>query len=185
MIKLKIALSVLIGTVACTALADDTNTLCTAIGTFEARPDVIIVKGFSNVGSVALDVGSLTLRCKETVDVGTGTRMYGLMFEFADGQNGFHRSLVDDDEVEPLRNAVDYLIKIKDSTTSLQGYEGIFITKAGMRVIAHSDHKEGGAITYLQFYDSLRFRLTPVQMMQFYNIISQAEKNLDALKAAK
>lgn len=183
--KLKIALAVLAGALVCTATAQDTNALCTAIGTFEARTDVIIVKGFSNIGSVELDAGSLTLRCKETVDVGTGTKMYGLMFELEDGQNASHRALVDDDEVDGLLNAVDYLMKIRDSVTSLQGYEGIFTTKAGLRVIAHSDHKEGGALTYLQFCDSARVRLTPVQMSQLYNIISQSEKSLETLKSEK
>ena len=183
--KLKIAVAVLAGALAYTAAADDTNTLCTAIGTFEARPDVIIVKGFGNMGSVALDVGTLSLRCKETLDVGTGTKMYGLMFELEDAQAPSRRSLVDDDEVDSLLSAVDYLMKIKDSVTSLPGYEGIFTTKAGLRVIAHSDHKEGGALTYLQFCDAPRVQLSPVQMMQFYNLLSQAKKSLDALKSEK
>jgi hypothetical protein len=137
------------------------------------------------VGSVALDAGTLSLRCKETLDVGTGTKLYGLMFELEDGQNASRRALVDDDEVDSLLNAVDYLMKIKDSVTPLQGYEGIFTTKASLRVIAHSDHKEGGATTYLQFCDSPRVQLSPVQMMQLYNIISQGKKNLDALKSEK
>ena len=184
--KLKIVLAVLAGALVCTAAtAEDTNSLYTAIGVFEARTDVLLVKGFGHISSVALDSGELSLRCKETQDVGTGAKMYGLSFELEDGQAFSRHALVDDDEVDALLNAVDYLMKVKDTVTPLSGYEAMFTTKAGLRVIAHSDRKEGGALTYVQFCDSPRISVSPVQMMQLYNMIALGKKNLEALKAGK
>lgn len=184
--KLKIVLAVLAGAFVCTAAtAQDTNSLYTEIGVFEARTDVLIVKGLGQIGSVALDSGQLSLRCKETQDVSTGAKMYGLSFELEDGQAFSRHALVDDDEVDALVNAVDYLMKIKDTVTTLPGYEAIFTTKAGLRIIAHSDRKEGGALTYIQFCDSPRVAVSPVQMMQLYNMIATGKKNLEALKAGK
>lgn len=184
--KLKIASAVLAGALFCfAATAQDSNSLCTAIGAFEAQADVILVKGFGNIGTVPLDAGTLLIRCKETQDLSTGTKLYGLALGLDMGQGGELRTLVDDDEVDSLLNAVDYLMKIKDTVTSLPGYEALFTTKAGFRVIAHSDRKEGGANTYVQFYDSPRLRISPVQMTQLYNLISIAKKNIEALKSGK
>jgi len=184
--KLKSVLAVLaVAALAYTATAQDTNSLKTQIGQLEARTSIVIIKGSTLMGSIPIDGGQLAVRCKQTVDTGTGETSYGLAIEIEN--NGFphERTLVDDTEVEGLLGAVDYLMKINSDATPLTGFEATFSTKAGLRVIADSVRKDGGILTYLQIEDYPRVSLTSVQMTQLYNLIAQCQKSLDKLKATK
>jgi hypothetical protein len=72
-----------------------------------------------------------------------------------------------------------------EEVTSLPGFEASFTTKAGLRVIAHSDRANGAVVTYLQFEDFPRIPLSSVQIQQLEVLLQQGRKNLDALKAGK
>ena len=167
------------------ATAQDTNSLKTDIGVFEARTGVVIVKGFGQIGSVAAGPVEISVRCKETTDVSIGQKTYGLTVEL-DG-NPFPRArvLVDDNEIDPLLSGLNYLIKINYDVTALPGFEASYTTKAGLRMMANSLRKEGGVQYSLQYDDQLRIELTSVQMTQLYSLIAQARKNLDDIKAGK
>ena len=81
-------------------------------------------------------------------------------------------------------DAVNRLATIKgEDVTSLPGFEASFTTKAGLRVIAHSDRKDGTVLTYLQFEDSPRIPLSSIQIQQLGGLLQQGRKKLDALKA--
>jgi hypothetical protein len=167
------------------ATAQDTNLLMTQIGTFEARPGVVMVKGIGPVGSVQLGFGQLSVGCKQTKDISTGEKIHGLVVEVEGNQFAPEAALVDDDEVDSLLKAVNYLAKVNNDVTTLPGFEASYTTKAGLRVIAESVRKDGAVQNYVQFQPYPRIALTPVQMTQFSALIQQGRKNLDALKAGK
>jgi hypothetical protein len=172
-------------------VAQDTNSLRTNLGQFEARTGSVIVRGYASVGSIPVGAAEISLRCKETTDVASGQKLYGLSFEIAGGNDFPHdHILVDDEEITPLLDALNYVIKSNyqipnDKVTTLTSYEVSYTTKAGLRVMAHSIRKEGNVAYSLQSCDSPRLALSAVQMTQLYNLIEQARKNLDDLKAGK
>ena len=168
-----------------TAMAQDTNLLRTQIGLFEARTGVVIVKGIGPVGAVPLNTAQLSIGYKQTKDLNTGEIAYGLIIEVEGNQFGREAIFVDDDEVDSLLNAVNYLAKINNDVTALPGFEASYATKAGLRIIAESIRKEGGVLNYLKFEDYPRIAMSPVQMTQFYNLLLQCRKNLDALKSGR
>ncbi len=170
---------------ACAATAQDTNVLRTQIGLFEARTGVVIVKGISPVGSVQLGFAQLSVGCKQTKDINTGQKVHGLIIEVEGSQFASEATLVDDDEVEPLLNAINYLAKVNNDVTPLPGFEASYTTKAGLQVIAESVQKNGAVLNYVKFEPYPRIALSPVQMTQFAALIQQGKKNLDALKAGK
>jgi hypothetical protein len=106
--SLLIALTFLVAGV---AMAQDTNDLKTQLGWFETRTNVVIIKSYGPVGGIALGAQELSVRCKQTVDTSTGEKVYGLVIE-CEGNAAAERMLVDDDEVDSLINAVNYLAKI-------------------------------------------------------------------------
>jgi hypothetical protein len=183
--KVKMILVVAVCALACPATAQDTNSLRTQIGLFEAQTGVVIVKGISPVGSVQLGFGQLSLGCKQTKNVSTGEKIHGLVVEVEGSQFAPEAALVDDDEVDSLLKAVNYLAKVNNDVTTLPGFEASYTTKAGLRVIAESVRKDGALLNYLQFQPYPRIALTPVQMTQFSALIQQGRKNLDSLKAGK
>jgi hypothetical protein len=183
--KLKIILTVAVCALACAAMAQDTNLITTHIGLFEARTGVVLIKGSGQLGSIPLGPAQLSVRSKETTDANTGEKIYGLAIEIEGSQLAREIVLVDDDEVDSLLNGVNYLAKINYDVTTLPGFEASYTTKAGLRVIADSMRKEGGVLAFVQFGDGPRISLSSVQLTQFYGLISQGRKSLDALKSGK
>jgi hypothetical protein len=183
--KLHLILAAAIGSFALAAAAQDTNALKTQIGVFEARTGVVIVKGWGQTGSLAAGPAEIFVRCKETSDVSTGQKVYGLAVEIEGNSFTRERILIDDDEIDSLLNGLDYLIKINYDVTTLPSFEASYTTKAGLRLIASSVRREGAVQSFLQYGEQLRIPLSSVQMTQFYGLLEQAAKNLAALKTAK
>ena len=167
------------------ATAQDTNNLKTHIGLFENRTGSVIIKAIGPVGSVLAGPQEIAVRIKETTDVSIGQKIYGLAIEIESGPAFRDRIYVDDDEIDPLLNAINYLLKVKYDVTTLPGFEAGFTTKAGLRVMAHSIRREGALEHSVQYGEEPRILLTSMQMAQLYGLIEQARKNLDALKAGK
>ena len=168
--------------VAGVAMAQDTNDLKTQNGWFEARTNVVIIKSYGIVGGIALGEQEFSVRCKQTVDTSTGEKVYGLLIE-CEGNVFSERLLVDDNELDSLMNAVNYLAKISFDAVPLPGFEAYYTSKAGLRVIAHGDRRDGGVQAYVQLGDGPRTPLSAVQMSQLYGLLDQGRKSLAALKA--
>lgn len=183
--KTAIFLAAAIVAFAWVATAQDTNNLKTVLGVFESRTGAVIIKAVGQVGSVAAGPQEISVRVKETTDVSIGQKTYGLIIQVESGQTLFARIYVDDDEIDPLLNAINYLLKINYDVTALPGFEAGFTTKAGLRVLAHSIRRNGGIQHFLQYADEPRIPLDTMQLSQLYTFIAQGRKQLDELKGGK
>jgi hypothetical protein len=181
----KVIFLALLCALAGTVAAQDTNALKTQIGVFEARTNVVLIKAYGQIGAIALGSQELLVRCKETSDVSTGEKIYGLAIELEASQVQPQRALVDDEEVESLLNAVNYLARINSDATALPGFEAGYTTKSGLRIIAHFDRQDGGMVDFVQVADGPRVALSAMQMTQFYDLIVQGQRKLATLKATK
>ena len=172
---------------ACCSLAfasraqDLTNVPPTEIENFEAQTGTVIVKGFGQTGSLTTAAGVISVRCKESIDVGHGRKQYGVAIELTAGQRR-EFLIVDYDEMDSLLSGIDYLAKITYDATSLPAFDASFTTKSGLRIVAYSALRQGGIHTYLQFGDAPRISLASDQLAQLQNLIAQAKSSLDALK---
>ena len=170
---------------ALTAAAQDTNSLRTDLGVLEAQTGDIIIKGFGPVGSVSAGADVISVRTKESTDASSGLKLDGLAIEIESAAQLRERIYLDYDEIDPLLRAMNYLIKITYDVTPLPGFEASYTTKAGLRFMANSIRKDGVVQHSLQYGDAPRIPLSSVQMTQLYDLIEQARKNLDDLKAPK
>jgi hypothetical protein len=158
-----------------------TNVFKTEIENFEAQTGTVIVKGFGQGGSLTTGTGIISVRLKESIDVGHGGKLYALAIELATGQRRDF-FIVDYDEISSLLNGMDYLAKITYDATALPSFDASFTTKSGVRIVAFSTVRQGGIHTYLQFGDNPRISLASDQLAQFQNLITQAKNSLDELK---
>lgn len=165
--------------------AQDTNAPKTEIEVFEAQTNAVIVKGFSQTGSMSVGTAVISVRCKESVNVNTGRKVYGLAVDFTEGNQPRERLFVDYDEIDSLLNGINYLVKITYDVTPLPGFEACYSTKSGLRVVAYSSRRQGGIQTFLQYSDHPRMALTSDQMTQFHGLIGQAKDTLDSIRNAK
>jgi hypothetical protein len=159
-----------------------TNLPPTEIQNFELQNDTVIVKGFGEMGTLAVEGGDISVRCKESDNVMAGSKMYGLAVILESNQSRCS-CVVDDDELESLIRGLDFLDKISYDVTSMPAFDAEFTTRSGLRIAAHSERREGTIQLYLEFPDTARIPVTPEQFAQFKNLIGQAKKNLDVTKS--
>jgi len=158
----------------------------TILETFEQQTNIILVKGFSLVGSFNVDNTTISVDSREANDVTHGQKAYGILVEIsrAAETGGTVRGalVVDYDELDSLANGIDYISKVTWGVTQLNGFEASYTTRSGFRVIAHSDRRQETVNTFVQFGDGPRMPATGDQLAQLRSLITQAKASLDALK---
>ncbi|HEY4416480.1 MAG TPA: hypothetical protein VGO57_12385 [Verrucomicrobiae bacterium] len=189
--RFKIALAV-IGTgltLAFSAGAQDlTNAPATLIENFELQTGTVMVKASTPVNSVTVGGGAITINAKESTDVNHGQKLYGITIGWNGGANPPAATIpkgylvVDYDELDSLINGINYISNITYEVTSMPTFEVSYTTKSGIRIIAHSDRKQGGINAYLQLGDWPRIKLNSDQLGQLKTVIVQAKAALDAIK---
>jgi hypothetical protein len=164
-----------------------TNAPATIIENFELQTDTVIVKGFNLIGTISVGNSSISVRAKESNDVNHGQKVYGIAIGWSGGsENGSvipRGSMdVDYDELDTFISGISYISNVTYDATSLPAFEARFTTKSGLRVIAHSDRRQGGINAFLQFGDWQKIQLTSDQLAQLKSLVSQAKVALDTLK---
>jgi len=168
--------------------AQTTNAPATIIENLELQTGTIIIKGFSTVGTISIGNAVITVRSKESSDLGHGQKNDGIAVGFSNsvGSPGNpmrkYFLVVDYDELDTLAYGIDYLGKITYDVTPLAGFEASYTTKSGLRVSAHSERRHGGIQKFIQFGDTPKIPLNSDQLMQLRNLIMQAKTSLDAIK---
>lgn len=163
-----------------------TNLPPTEIENFELQSDIILVKGVTQIGSVAVSDGTLSVRANEANDVTHNQKVYGITVSFAGtvpgAGSGKMALMVDYDELDSLTNAVTYVSTVTWGVTQLNSFEAALTTKSGFSVIARSDRREGQVYAFIQFADLTRIPVSADQLTQFNNLVTQAKATLDSLK---
>lgn len=190
MCKYCIGLIAMSGWLTCMAqvqMAQITNVPPTQLEAFEAQTGTVIVKGAGQIGSLSVGAADITVISKESKDISSGRKEYGLAIEVVANNQRVWKKLVDDDEIDSFLSNVDYLSKIDYNVTAQPTFVAGYVTKSGFRVGAFTSQRRGAIQFFLQDYstNSPRILITPTQLAQFQSLIEQARKNLDALRAAK
>ncbi len=174
---------------ALSAVAQDfTNAPATLIENFELQTGTVIVKASNPINTVTVGNGAITIRTKESTDVNHGQKLYGITIGWNGGANPPSAQLprgflvVDYDELDSLISGINYISNITYEVTSMPTFEASYTTKSGVRIIAHSDRKQGGINAYLQLGDWAKIQLNSDQLTQLKTVITQAKASLDALK---
>ena len=165
--------------------AQDTNALKTTLGVYEAQASVMLIKGFGDIGSLPVGSVQIDLHLKQTRNAATDEVVYGLSLLITGNGPVRQRVLVDEDEVDPLLNNLNYLLKINYAASPLPGFEASYLTKAGLRLLAESQRRDGGVQFFLQYGDTPRIPLSSLQLTQLGDLIQQARKAIANLKDGK
>jgi len=126
----------------------------------------------------------VSVRCKESVNVNSGRKAYGLEVDFTEGNQPRERLFVDYDEIDSLLNGINYLVKITYDVTPLPGFEACYSTKSGLRVVAYSSKRQGGIQPFCNARPT-RIGADFGPDTQFHGLIGQAKDTLDSIRAAK
>jgi len=153
----------------------------TEIEIFEAQTNTVIVKGMSLINTINMSIGSISVLSKQSMDVTTGRKKYGLMIEFVVDGDWQTRAVLDYSELDSFLESIDYLNKVTSDVTPLSSFEAVYTTKSGFRLIASSARKQGNVHISVQFEGWPRMPLSSDQVSQFRDLVSSAKNSLDAL----
>jgi hypothetical protein len=164
--------------------AQETNTPLTELETFEAQTGTVIVKGAGQTGSLTVGAVGITVLSKESLNVNTGQKAYGVAIEITENNRRVRKAVIDYDELDAFQSGLDYLARIDYNVTTLPTFVAGYATKTGFRVGAFTSQRRGAIQFFLQPYstDNARISITPAQLSQFRTLIEQARKSLDLLR---
>jgi hypothetical protein len=165
--------------------AQDTNAPKTTLEAFEARIGTVIVKGSALIGTVSAQTGTVAVRCKESIEISSGLKEYGVAVGLQAGTGPEYTTVIDYDELESFLKGIEYIIKVNPAAMSLPEFVALYTTRGELRISVYTSHRRPGTIQVaLQSdrFDKTRSLLSTDQLAQFENLIRQARDKLDFLR---
>jgi len=166
----------------------DTNAPLTNLEAFEAQTGTVIVRGSALIGTISGETGTVSVRCKESAEPGSGRKEYGVAVGLKEGNRPEDTTTIDYDELDTFLSGLDYLSKANHAVTSLPNFDVLYRTGGGLRVDVFTSTKRSGAIQAVLQSSRVvpaRVLLSADQLAHFQNLIQQAKSRLDLLRTNK
>src|SRR5207249_4155085 len=117
---------------------------------FRAKSGAVIIKGFSEVGSVQGKAStSVAVECVELTDASSGKKEYGITVTVAGlGSHLVEKkstSYIDYDEIDSLLKGIAYIAKIDKTTTKLADFQADYMTKGDL-IVSSCSSSEGDEV---------------------------------------
>jgi hypothetical protein len=159
----------------------------TKLEAFQAKTGVVVIRGFSTVGSLpGENGGGASVETREFTDAADGTKQYGIAIEVykAGAMVGDERtSYLDYNEIDSLVKGIDYIAKIDRSVTKLESFQADYRTKDDLEISTFSDSEgktsaaiSSGTVGKVSVFVPL------TGLDKFKNLIVQAKSKLDSIR---
>ena len=170
------------------AQAQETNPPLTKIEILEARTGTVIVRGSMLIDTMSAQIGTISVRVKESFEPGGGRKEYGIAVELKENGRPEDTTMVDYDELDSFLNGIDTISKANHSMTSLPDYDVRYTTAGWLRLVVYTSVKRPGTTQIaLQSHHTNfnRILLSSDELARFQNLIQQAKTKLDSLRDGK
>ena len=170
------------------AHAQDTNAPRTELDAFESGTGVVIVRGSGEIGVVTTATGAVVVRCKESVEAGSGRKQYGLAITLTGKDQQSDTTIIDYAELDSFLRGLDFLQRANWSLTALPSFDAIYTTRDGLQAAAYSSQRQPGTLgASLKSARSVRVRvpLAAQDFALFRGLIQQAKAKIEALRAGQ
>lgn len=157
----------------------------TKLQAFEAKTGVVIISGFSTVGSVSGQYGgSVSVESKEFLDASTGKREYGIVIEVKKGGEieRDNSSYIDYDEIDSLLKGIDYISKVQRSITKLDDFQADYHTKGDFKISTFSARGQNMVAVSSGDIGEVNVFLPVSKLEDLKALIANAKAKLDAIK---
>jgi hypothetical protein len=155
----------------------------TQLEQFQAKTGSVILKGYTEIGSVSGKGSSLTVTAMEFTDAASKAKQFGVVIEVATGEKS-NRSYIDLDEVDSLLKGVDYIGRLDKSVTKLSSFEASYSTKGDFTITIFNRSgsnnmdiaiQSGGRFGVQAFFET-------AELSNIRQLIERAQASLQALK---
>jgi hypothetical protein len=158
----------------------------TKLEAFQAKSGVIIIKGFSRMGSVNGRFGGLAeVQSMELRDAGSALRITGAVVTIREGGRleSESRSFIDYDEIDSLIKGLDYVARADSTVTKLSSFEANYSTKGDLMISVYSQQTgELGAAISSGSAGTVRVFFTLDDLSRFRGLLVEARAKLDGIR---
>ena len=120
----------------------------TKLEQLDAKTGVVLIRGYLDMGSVqGLYSTSVSVSCKEIINVSDGKKQYGIVMRVKKATNEYVSS-IDYDELESLIKSIDYMLKVKSDVANFENIQIYYSTKDYLQIrIVRYENKVSAQIT--------------------------------------
>ena len=156
----------------------------TRVEIFQAKTGVVLIKNYSEIGSISGLGGTITVTSYEFADAQTGRKEYGLGIEAKESGRLEReaRSYVDYDEISSLIAGIDYISKVDGGQSKLKNFEAHYKTKGELDVTVFSSRGHIEAAVSVGRFGAVSVFLQLDSLQKFKQTIVEAKAALDAAK---
>jgi hypothetical protein len=155
---------------------------------YESRVDAILIQGQTWTGTLRVINGTARVEATEIRDTHDQTRASGVMIVISGseppGSPPEVRVLIDYDEIDPLVNAFDTMVKASDSITKLAHFETRYRTHGDFEIMVFKAVAGGAIAAAIEggYYDRKRLLMSLEDLTKLRWMIAQAKDRLDEAK---
>jgi hypothetical protein len=173
-----------LGILAFGALAQTTNAPRTQLEAIETRTNTLVVKGFTEIGTINCSAGSVLVAAKESSDAATRERAYGVSVVVRGREGRLDTSYVDYDELDSMIRAMGLMTSPPWSESALPQIEASYTSKDGLRVASVNTRSNAGMEAIVQSSHTCvaSAPLSVQQLITFRTLIEQAKGKLDGIR---
>ncbi len=180
----KLIITSMLSAMCLTAYAEEAPTAQppkTKLESFQAKTGVVIIKGYTEVGSINGIGGTVSVDAREFIDAANpAAKTTGVVIEVAESGRlqRSNRSLIDSDEIASLLKGIDYISSITSSVTKQSAFEAEYRTKGDFKVTVFSTKQGIEAAVSAGTIGKTSVYLKTDDLQKLKSLINQAKEKL-------
>lgn len=156
----------------------------TRLEAFQAKTGSVIIKGYTFIGSVHTQSGSLRIIANEFRDAASGSRAFGISINVKEAAppERDNISYIDYDEIDSLVKGIDYVGKMNRSVISLTDFEADFRTRGDLEITTFSRGEQVSGSVISGDVIQTRVFLSLDDLQKLRQLVIEAKTKLDAIQ---
>jgi len=155
----------------------------TKLEAIEDRHSTVIIKAFTRITTI--EVRGVRIDAVDMREMGGTARARGLVISLREegGRVEDNRAFVDYEEIEPLLNAIDAIVRVDETTTRTPGFEARYKTLGDLEVGVFRQTRSGTAVILATgLCDRATQTMTLDDLAKVKAMIQEAKTRLDEIR---
>jgi len=155
----------------------------TKLEAIDERHGIVIVKAFTRITTI--EVRGVRIDAVDMSEMGGTGRARGIVIQLREegGRADDNRAFVDYEELEPLLNAIDSMVRVDETTTRMPGFEARYKSLGDLEIGVFRQTRSGTAVILATgICDRATQTMTLDDLGKVKAMIQEAKTRLDELK---
>ena len=156
----------------------------TKLEAIEDRHSTVVIKGFTRITTV--EIRGLRIDAVEMREMGNVSRAKGLVVvlrETGGERLNDNRAFVDYEEIDPLLNAIDAMVRVDESVTKFPGFEARYKTQGDLEIGVFRQTRSGtAALLTTGLCDRATAPMSLDDLAKVRAMIQEAKTRLDEIR---